>query len=42
MKKQGYPDPKGPTKNYNTTWADMFRSEGGKVAEHRDSALENP
>lgn len=29
-------DPKDPTKTYTTTWFDMFRIEGGKIAEHWD------
>ncbi len=29
-------DPKEPTKKYTTTWFDMFRIEGGKIAEHWD------
>lgn len=37
-----YPDPKDATKKYTTTWFDMFRLEGGKIAEHWDSALKNP
>lgn len=32
------PDPKDPSKKYTTTWFDMFRIEGGKVAEHWDSS----
>lgn len=31
-------DPKDATKKYTTTWFDMFRIEGGKIAEHWDSA----
>jgi len=31
-------DPKDPTKKYTTTWFDMFRVEGGKIAEHWDPA----
>jgi predicted SnoaL-like aldol condensation-catalyzing enzyme len=31
------PDPKDPAK-YTTTWFDMFRLEGGKIAEHWDPA----
>ena len=27
-------DPKDSTKKYTTTWFDMFRVEGGKIAEH--------
>lgn len=30
------PDPKHPGKTYTTTWFDMFRIEGGKIAEHWD------
>ena len=33
------PDPKDPTHKYTTTWFDMFRLEGGKIAEHWDPAL---
>ena len=29
-------DPKDATKIYTTTWFDMFRVEGGKIAEHWD------
>lgn len=29
-------DPKDPAKTYTTTWFDMFRIEGGKIAEHWD------
>ena len=32
------PDPKDPTRKYTTTWFDMFRIEGGKIAEHWDGA----
>ena len=32
------PDPKDSTKKYTTTWFDMFRIEGGKIAEHWDPA----
>ncbi|ASU33936.1 nuclear transport factor 2 family protein [Mucilaginibacter xinganensis] len=39
--KQENPDPKDPTKKYVTTWFDMFRIEGGKIAEHWDPALKN-
>jgi predicted SnoaL-like aldol condensation-catalyzing enzyme len=31
-------DPKDPAKKYTTTWFDMFRIEGGKIAEHWDPA----
>lgn len=31
-------DPKDSTKNYTTTWFDMFRVEKGKIAEHWDAA----
>ncbi|MBT9500927.1 MAG: nuclear transport factor 2 family protein [Burkholderiaceae bacterium] len=31
-------DPKDPQKKYSTTWFDMFRIEGGKIAEHWDPA----
>jgi predicted SnoaL-like aldol condensation-catalyzing enzyme len=33
------PDPKDATTKYTTTWFDMFRLEGGKIAEHWDPAL---
>jgi len=33
------PDPQDPTKKYTTTWFDMFRIEGGKIAEHWDPAV---
>lgn len=33
------PDPKDPSKKYTTTWFDMFRIEGGKIAEHWDPAV---
>jgi predicted SnoaL-like aldol condensation-catalyzing enzyme len=36
------PDPKDPAKKYTTTWFDMFRVEGGKVAEHWDPATKKP
>jgi predicted SnoaL-like aldol condensation-catalyzing enzyme len=32
------PDPKDATKKYTTTWFDMWRIEGGKMAEHWDAA----
>src|SRR6266567_607956 len=31
-------DPNDPAKQYTTTWFDMFRLEGGKIAEHWDPA----
>jgi predicted SnoaL-like aldol condensation-catalyzing enzyme len=31
-------DPKDPAARYTTTWFDMFRIEGGKIAEHWDAA----
>lgn len=31
-------DPKDASKKYTTTWFDMFRIEGGKIAEHWDPA----
>jgi predicted SnoaL-like aldol condensation-catalyzing enzyme len=31
------PDPKDGTKQYTTTWFDMFRIENGKIAEHWDA-----
>jgi predicted SnoaL-like aldol condensation-catalyzing enzyme len=33
------PDPKDPAVKYTTTWFDMFRIEGGKIAEHWDPAM---
>jgi predicted SnoaL-like aldol condensation-catalyzing enzyme len=30
------PDPAGADQSYTTTWFDMFRIEGGKIAEHWD------
>ena len=33
------PDPKDPSMKYTTTWFDMFRIEGGKIAEHWDPAM---
>jgi predicted SnoaL-like aldol condensation-catalyzing enzyme len=30
------PDPRNPGKTYTSTWFDMFRIEGGKLAEHWD------
>ena len=35
-------DPKDPAKKYTTTWFDMFRLEGGKIAEHWDPAPKRP
>ncbi|HSW03947.1 nuclear transport factor 2 family protein [Aquabacterium sp.] len=35
-------DPKDPAKAYTTTWFDMFRIEGGKIAEHWDGDLRRP
>lgn len=32
-------DPKDPSRKYTTTWFDMFRIEGGKIAEHWDPAV---
>lgn len=32
------PDPKDPSKNYTTTWFDMFRVKDGKIVEHWDPA----
>jgi predicted SnoaL-like aldol condensation-catalyzing enzyme len=32
------PDPKNAARKYTTTWFDMFRIEGGKIAEHWDAA----
>lgn len=34
-----YDDPNNPGETYTTTWFDMFRIEGDKIAEHWDSAL---
>ncbi len=31
-------EPADPTRKYTTTWFDMFRIEGGKIAEHWDGA----
>ncbi len=31
-------DPRHPAQKYTTTWFDMFRLEGGKIAEHWDPA----
>ncbi|HXA46208.1 MAG TPA: nuclear transport factor 2 family protein [Burkholderiaceae bacterium] len=35
------PDPNSPSKTYTTTWFDMFRVEGHKIAEHWDSATKD-
>jgi predicted SnoaL-like aldol condensation-catalyzing enzyme len=35
-------DPKDPAQKYTTTWFDMFRIEGGKIAEHWDPAIKRP
>jgi predicted SnoaL-like aldol condensation-catalyzing enzyme len=35
-------DPKDPAERYTTTWFDMFRLEGGKIAEHWDPAIKRP
>ena len=37
-----YDDPNRPGEKYTTTWFDMFRIEGDKIAEHWDSALMAP
>jgi predicted SnoaL-like aldol condensation-catalyzing enzyme len=37
-----YDDPNKAGAKYTTTWFDMFRVEGGKIAEHWDSALMAP
>lgn len=37
-----YPDPQDASRTYTTTWFDMFRIEGGKIAEHWDSAMKRP
>jgi len=34
-----YDDPQKPGQKYTTTWFDMFRIEGDKIAEHWDSAM---
>ena len=34
-----YDDPNQKGKKYTTTWFDMFRIEGSKIAEHWDSAM---
>ncbi|WOI45081.1 ester cyclase [Acidovorax sp. BLS4] len=34
-----YAEPKDPTRQYTTTWFDMFRIENGKIAEHWDGAV---
>jgi predicted SnoaL-like aldol condensation-catalyzing enzyme len=36
---QEHTEPKDPSKKYTTTWFDMFRIEGGKIAEHWDPAV---
>src|SRR4029077_18223924 len=35
-------DPQNPGKNYAGTHFDMFRIEGGKIAEHWDSVAKDP
>lgn len=35
-------DPKDPGKSYTTTWFDMFRIEGGRIAEHWDPDTRRP
>ena len=35
-------DPKDAAKSYTTTWFDMFRVEGGKIAEHWDADVRRP
>ncbi|MCV2348662.1 nuclear transport factor 2 family protein [Paucibacter sp. Y2R2-4] len=35
---QTLPEPEAPGKTYTSTWFDMFRIEGGKIAEHWDPA----
>ena len=37
-----YDHPTNPGEKYTTTWFDMFRIEGDKIAEHWDSALMAP
>ncbi len=37
-----YPDPQDPSKKYTSTWFDMYRIEGGKLAEHWDGAQKMP
>jgi predicted SnoaL-like aldol condensation-catalyzing enzyme len=34
-------DPKDPSKNYTTTWFDMWRMKDGKADEHWDGAVRN-
>jgi predicted SnoaL-like aldol condensation-catalyzing enzyme len=34
-------EPKDPSRRYSTTWFDMFRIEGGKIAEHWDPATKS-
>ena len=36
------PDPKDAANGYTTTWFDMFRIDGGKIAEHWDPATKRP
>ena len=36
------PDPKDSAARYTTTWFDMFRIEGGKIAEHWNPAVKRP
>ncbi len=36
--KREHDDPAHPGEKYSTTWFDMFRIEGGKIAEHWDPA----
>jgi len=34
-----YDEPGKPGEKYTSTWFDMFRIEGGKIAEHWDNAV---
>jgi predicted SnoaL-like aldol condensation-catalyzing enzyme len=34
-------EPADPAKKYTTTWFDMFRIEGGKIAEHWDPSTKH-
>jgi predicted SnoaL-like aldol condensation-catalyzing enzyme len=36
---QEHKDAKDSSKSHTTTWFDMFRIEGGKIAEHWDPAV---
>jgi predicted SnoaL-like aldol condensation-catalyzing enzyme len=39
---QELPEPTDPSKTYTTTWFDMFRVEGNKIAEHWDPTVKHP